>query len=167
VSVLDGGFPRWLADRSPVDRRGITPTAVEFPIGVKPHFEATAAFVAERLGRPGLVVVDVRAPAAYAATRVPRAISLPWRQNLAADAAPVWKRPGELRAIYEAAGVTRDKTIVVQGDPVDLGHHTVLTLRALGYPHVRSYDRSWAEWGPDSNLPKVDDGGDIVLVARR
>ncbi|MBI4241625.1 MAG: hypothetical protein HY613_07900 [Candidatus Rokubacteria bacterium] len=165
VSVLDGGFARWLAERRPIDERVIEPPRAVFPVDVKPHLEATAAFVVERLGTPHTVVLDVRAPTAYATARAPRATSLPWRQNLTAGPAPVWKRPAELRAMYEAAGVTKDKTIVVQGDVADLSHHTVLTLRALGYPHVRSYDRSWSEWGPDSNLPKVDGQGQPLLVA--
>ncbi|HEV8583401.1 MAG TPA: rhodanese-like domain-containing protein [Methylomirabilota bacterium] len=166
VSVLDGGFPRWLAERRPTDERVLVTAAVTFPVDVKPHLEATASFIVERLAAPGAVVVDVRAPAAYAVARAPKALNIPWRQNLTGGPAPVWKPAADLRVLYEAAGVTRDKTIVVQGDAADLGHLTVLTLRALGYAHVRSYDRSWSEWGPDLNLPKIDGQGQMLLVAR-
>lgn len=166
VAVLDGGLPRWLAERRPMDDRVLVTTSAAFPVDVRPYLEATAAFIVERLDTPNAVLVDVRAPAAYAAARAPRALNIPWRQNLAPGPAPTWKRAGELLAMYEAAGVTKSKTIVVKGDARDLGHHTVLTLRALGYPHVRSYDRSWSEWGPDANLPKIDGRGQMLLIAK-
>ena len=166
VSVLNGGFPRWLAEGRRVDRSVTKPVRVTFPTDVKPHFEATAAFIVERIGAPNTVIVDVRAPAAWGTVRIPKAINLHWRQNLTSAPVRVWRGSAELRSMYEAAGVTKDRTIIVQGDATDLGHHTFLTLRALGYPHVTSYDRSWAEWGPDSNLPKVDAQGKLQLIAR-
>lgn len=165
VSVLDGGFPRWQAERRRVDRVVIEPKRETFPVDLKSHYEATAAFILERLGDPNTIIVDVRPPAAYAKAHIPKAINLDWRRNLASATERVWKRPAELRAMFEAAGVTKDKTIIVHCDIADMNHHTFLTLKALGYPHVRSYDRSWSEWGPDPNLPKVDAEGKPVLVS--
>lgn len=166
VSVLDGGFPRWLAEKRSVDRVVMEPRRELFPVDFKPHHEATAAFIVERIGDPNTVIVDVRSAAAYAKVHIPRAINLHWRRNLTPGPGRVWKHPDELRAMYEAAGVTKDKTIIVHGDAADMSHHTFIALRALGYPHVRSYDRSWSEWGPDSNLPKVDAQGEVVLVSK-
>jgi len=33
--------------------------------------------------------------------------------------------------------------------------HSYFTLRLLGYPRVRVYDRSWSEWGMADELPKT------------
>ncbi|HEV8583406.1 MAG TPA: sulfurtransferase [Methylomirabilota bacterium] len=165
VSVLDGSFLRWQTERRRVDRVVSEPKHEVFPIDVKPHYEATASFILEHLNDPNTVIVDVRTAESYAKAHIPRAINLDWRHNLTHGTERLWKKPAELRALYEPRGITKDKIIVVHCDVADMNHHTFITLKALGYPHVRSYDRSWSEWGPDPNLPKVDSDGKTVLVS--
>ena len=165
VSVLDGSFFRWQTERRRIDRVVSEPKHEFFPIDAKPHYEATAAFILEHLNDPNTVIVDVRTAESYAKAHIPKAINLDWRHNLTFGTERIWKRPGELKTLYETRGSTKDKTIVVHCDIADMNHHTFITLKALGYPHVRSYDRSWSEWGPDPNLPKVDSNGKPVLVS--
>lgn len=166
VSVLDGSFLRWQTERRRIDQIVMEPRHEMFPIDSKPHYEATAAFILEHLNDPNTVIVDVRTPESYAKAHIPRAINLDWRHNLTFGTERVWKRPAELRKLYEERGITKDKIVVVHCDVADMNHHTFITLKALGYPHVRSYDRSWSEWGPDPNLPKVDADGKPVLVSQ-
>jgi thiosulfate/3-mercaptopyruvate sulfurtransferase len=59
----------------------------------------------------------------------------------------------ELRAMYEAAGVTPDKEVVTYCQGGYRAAHAYLALRLLGYPRVRNYTGSWKEWGDREDLP--------------
>ena len=66
-------------------------------------------------------------------------------------------RPKDLRAMYEEAGIMADKEIVTHCQTGIRAAHSYFTLRLLGYPKVRLYDGSWAEWGNDRTTPIVSD----------
>lgn len=153
VSVLDGGFPKW-------EREGrfITtdPQAVKtevFPIDRTLRRLATAEWILENRNNPDLVILDVRPEARYDESHVPGAINIFWRDNLTGE--DVWQDADKLRQAFEAAGITKDKEIVVYCQGGNHNGHTYVTLKALGYSRVRSYDRAWPEWGSDSTLPVV------------
>ena len=59
----------------------------------------------------------------------------------------------QLAALYEKAGVTKEKTVVAYCQTMHRGALSYFALRLLGYPDVRGYDRSWSEWGNDARLP--------------
>ena len=81
-----------------------------------------------------------------------RAKSIPWKRNLAEDG--TLKSAAQLKTHFAALGVTPDKNIAVHCQNGKAAAHSYFTLRLLGYPRVRSYDRSWAEWGAADDLPK-------------
>ncbi len=118
-----------------------------------PRRMATADWILEHMSDGDLVIVDVRKPAMFAKNHIPGAVNIPWNRSLSAE--ETWKSPEELRQLFESFGVTKDKNIVVYCQFGNMNAHTYLTLKALGYPRVRSYDRAWAEWGGDPSLPKT------------
>lgn len=152
VSVLDGGFPKWQEEGRPVTRQMRQVVRASFPIDLTPRRLATAEWILDNMSAPHLLIIDVRPPERYEESHIPGAINVPWQGNLNAD--QTWKGPDELRSLYENAGVTEDKNIVVYCQGGFHNGHTYLTLKALGYPRVRSYDRAWPEWGSDPSLPK-------------
>ncbi len=153
VSLVDGGFPKWQEDGRYVTQQTRLVTQEYFPLDLVPRRLATADWILDHLGDSNVVILDVRPPERYAESHIPGAINIPWRKNLDAD--ETWKNPEELRELYESAGVTKDKDIVVYCQGGNHNAHTYVTLKALGYPQVRSYDRAWPEWGSDPSLPKV------------
>ena len=63
------------------------------------------------------------------------------------------KPASELRALFEAHGVTPDKQVIALCQTGYRSAHAYLALRLLGYPNVRNYLGSWNEWGNREGLP--------------
>jgi 3-mercaptopyruvate sulfurtransferase SseA len=126
----------------------------EPPLGPGPATVSTTD-LRERLGDPGLVVVDVRSMAAYNGWRlqgeargghIPGAVAFPrtWLSNFA-DA--------EVARVLREKGVTTHRTIVVYGDPEDDAVDLVATLARLGYEDVRVCAAGFSAWAADGSLP--------------
>ena len=152
VSVLSGGFPKWQEEGRYVSQQTRLVKQEYFPLDLAPRSLATADWILEHLNDPDVVIVDVRLSEKYKESHIPGAINITWKTNLNPD--DTWKSSQELQELYESAGVTKDKEIVVYCQGGNHNGHSYLTLKALGYPRVRSYDRAWPEWGSDPSLPK-------------
>lgn len=159
VRVLDGGLGAWTAAGLPVGTAAVAPTPSNWHGSADPALIATWSFVRDRLGRAGTSIVDTRSEGEYygevvRARRggaIPGAVNLEWKQNLAADGR--FKSDDELRAMYEAIGVTPDREVITYCQGGYRAAHTYLALRRLGYPNVKTYTGSWKEWGDREDLP--------------
>jgi thiosulfate/3-mercaptopyruvate sulfurtransferase len=60
-----------------------------------------------------------------------------------------------LRQHFAAHGVVPDKNVAIHCTDGKASAHSYFALRLLGFPRVRTYDRSWAEWGSYDDLPKT------------
>jgi thiosulfate/3-mercaptopyruvate sulfurtransferase len=155
VAILDGGFPKWQRERRTVSRTVASVAPARFSPAVTPRRVATADWLLDRRADASVVVIDVRPPKMYRAGHIPWARSIPWAQNLREDG--TLKSAEALLGHFAAQGVTRDKNVAVHCQEGKAAGHSYFVLRLLGYPRVRSYDRSWAEWGTADDLPKVTD----------
>ena len=153
VSVLNGGIPKWLKEGRPVTTRAAQVNARTFVPTLTPHRFASADWLLERAQDPSTVVIDVRPAEMYAAGHIPWARSIPWKRNLAEDG--TLKPADDLLRQFAAEGVTKDRNIAIHCQNGKAAGHSYFTLRLLGFPRVRNYDRSWAEWGSAGELPKA------------
>jgi thiosulfate/3-mercaptopyruvate sulfurtransferase len=157
--MLDGGFTAWQAGGHPVSTspRPAEPTTWT---GTREDDRlATWQDVHDRRDQEDVVVLDTRSLGEYQGTTVraarggciPGAVHVEWTDNLAPDG--TFKPAAELRAMYEAAGVTPDKEVLTYCQGGYRAAHSYLALRLLGYPRVRTYIGSWKEWGDRLDLP--------------
>lgn len=153
VTILNGGFPKWEKEGRKVTALVPKVAPQKFPIDITDRRIASADWIVEREKDTNVVVVDVRPAKIYEKGHIPWARSIPWAQNLTSEA--TLKSADELKSHFEGKGVTKDKNVVVHCQQGKAAAHSYYTLRVLGYPRVRSYDRSWAEWGADKDLPKA------------
>ena len=63
------------------------------------------------------------------------------------------KKPGELRAIFEEAGVDISRPAVTTCGSGVTASILALGLAVLGKPQVPVYDGSWAEWAATPEMP--------------
>lgn len=159
VRLLDGGAQAWRAAGLPWTTDAIAPISTTWTGHPVRERLATWKDVSLRLGRDDVVMLDTRTDGEYCGTTVraarggciPGAVHIEWTRNVGVDGR--LKPEGELRAMYESAGVTADKEVVAYCQGAYRAAHAYLTLRALGYPNVRNYLGSWKEWGDRTELP--------------
>jgi thiosulfate/3-mercaptopyruvate sulfurtransferase len=159
VQVLDGGIDAWQRAGLPLATAPDPPVAATWDETPRHEVLATWRDVMDRLGDPDVVLLDTRTEDEFSG-RVVRArrggtiagsTHIEWTRNLDADGA--FKPAAELRAMYEAAGVTPDREVVTYCQGAYRAAHGYLALRLLGYPRVRVYLGSWKEWGDREDTP--------------
>jgi thiosulfate/3-mercaptopyruvate sulfurtransferase len=159
ASILDGGFAAWTKAGKPVTREVVRPTPTEWVGTPDDSTLATWRQVLDRLGNPSTAIVDTRSDAEYFGEAVrakrggaiPGAVNLEWKRNLAPDGR--FKSAEELRAMYEAVGVTPDREVVTYCQGGYRAAHAYVALRVAGFDRVRNYTGSWKEWGDREDLP--------------
>ena len=163
VRILDGGTHAWIAagqklvqltEAPPaMDPTKAPPTPPPFRGTLNMDLLATRFDVHNAINNPAYAIVDVRREGEYRGTEkrarrvgtIPGALPIFWREHL--DAQGAFRKPDEIRALYESKGVTPDKIVI----PVCHGGYrsasTFIALKSLGYPQVRNYVSAWGEWG--------------------
>jgi thiosulfate/3-mercaptopyruvate sulfurtransferase len=159
ISLVNGGWQKWTAEKRPTttDLPTLAPTRFR-PRSVP---EMTCP-LPQLLGRkPGVVVLDTRSagefdaqtlsPGAKQAGRVPGAVHVEWKENVAGPNLE-FKPAEELRRLYAAKGITPDKEIIVYCASGGRASQSLFTLKLLGYPRVTIYYGSFSDY---TGLPGV------------
>jgi thiosulfate/3-mercaptopyruvate sulfurtransferase len=146
VAVLDGGMAAWRAAGGPLEAGPPPERDGDFEARPRAGDTIDAAELRERLGDPGLTLLDARAAERYAGEREPIdpvAGHIPGARNVPfAELAPEGRflGPGELRerlgggplVAYCGSGVTACTVL--------------LAAELAGLPGGRLYPGSWSEW---------------------
>jgi len=117
--LLDGGFKAWQTANGPVSTAGVEPPEVTpFPINAHPETHMDADAIRILLNRDDFISLDTRtadehygrAARAERAGAIPGSIHIEWLNNL--DEMGAFKPADELRAMYEAVGITPNKQVM-------------------------------------------------------
>lgn len=154
VRILDGGLTAWKRAGFSLQKGSAKPTVKShYAAAIAPRRHASADWIMQRKEDTQTVVIDVRPKPAFDKGHIPWALSIPWKGNLAADG--TMKSGAELRAHFAAHGVTETSNVVVHCQNGLASSHSYFALRLIGHPKVRTYHRSWSEWGHADDLPKA------------
>jgi thiosulfate/3-mercaptopyruvate sulfurtransferase len=162
VKLVNGGRKKW-----ELESRELTQDVPAYPpSGISltaPEREDIRAFRDQVLAKLGdATFVDVRSPEEYRGEKlapdhlpqeqaqvpghIPGAANIPWGQ--AANDDGTFKSADELKALYEAEGVTDSKQVIAYCRIGERSSHTWFALtELLGFKDVRNYDGSWTEYG--------------------
>ena len=160
-ALLNGGLKAWLAAGLPVDDKPRLVAPSEYPVHYGSEHCADKDYILAHLEDPEVVILDTRSAAEYAGTdkrafragHIPGAVNVEWTQAIDRQNDMKFKPADELREIYESAGVTPDKEIIVHCQTHQRSSHTYMVLKSLGYPRLKGYPGSWSEWGNDPDTP--------------
>jgi len=161
VSLLDGGYSRWVADGRPITSDVPRHPPAEFAATPRPELLCDKAGVLRVLREGGAQIVDARSAARFRGegeehTRhkghIPGARSVPFDANLVGDP-PMFRSPDELRERYTRAGVRLDQPVITTCGSGVTAALDAFALALLGHTNVSVYDGSWAEWGDADDVP--------------
>ena len=164
VKVLDGGLPKWTREGRALEKGPAKSAARTFAANAQPSllrdFDAVMDIVADRSAQ----MVDARSAGRFTGAEAePRAgvrgghmsgaANVHFRSLLTPD--NTFKRPAELRATFEVAGVDIAKPIVTTCGTGVTAAILMLALEEIGASNVALYDGSWTEWGSRPEAPVV------------
>jgi len=169
VRVMNGGRKKWMDEGRPMTKESSTYPKVPYQAKEpNANIRALRDHVLQSLRQPGKGLVDVRSPREFSGEllapenlpqegaqrggHVPGAVNIPWGEAVRPDG--TFKSADELKALYQARGITPDKEIIAYCRIGERSAHTWFVLQELlGYQKVRNYDGSWTEWGSLVGVP--------------
>ena len=168
VKLLNGGRKKWELESRLLSQDEPSRSATTYSVGPEqPQFRIFREEVIKRAEQAN-AWVDVRSPEEYRGEllapphlpqeqaqvpgHIPGAANITWSKTVNEDG--TFKSPEELKALYEAEGITADKDVVAYCRIGERSSHSWFVLKELlGFQNVRNYDGSWTEYGSLVGVP--------------
>ncbi len=164
-AVLNGGYAKWAQEGRPADAALPAVTASRYPAPQDAdRFTVDFKTVADTLGKPDTVIIDVRPADFYTgkksdearAGHLPGAMNRPYTEDVVTHSNKVvaFKSIDTLAAAYGRMIPSKNTEVIVQCRTGHQASQTFFVLKhLLGYPNVRWYDAGWTEWAARTELP--------------
>jgi len=166
TAVLDGGFPKWVAEGRAVEDMPPILRDRHMTVQRNAHLVKNVTQVAAAAKLKDAQILDARSAARFKgeapepreglrAGHIPNSTNLPFQMLLNPDG--TMKSNPELTQIMEDAGIDMQAPIITTCGSGVTAAIISLALERLGHKHHSLYDGSWAEWGMYNDL-KVEQG---------
>jgi len=163
VAVLDGGLPQWRAEGRPLTTAVPSPPAARFTARFDPTLLRDKAALLANLATGAEQVVDARAAGRFEGSapeprpgirrgHIPGSRNLPY-ERLTDPTTRRVRGAEELAALFDEAGVTRDRPVVTSCGSGVTACALAFALYLIGHERAAVYDGSWSEWGLFGDTP--------------
>ena len=165
IAILNGGADAWKNAGKSLTTDDVTVNPTEYKITkTDSKMIVDINYVKANLNKPGFIPMDARGQAMYNGSipgktfhtqkeypkrgHIPGAVNVFWQTNLNPDG--TFKSLDELRAMYEAKGVTKDKDVATYcNEGIFAAYDWFVLHELLGYEKVAVYEGSMIEWSGD------------------
>ena len=156
VSMLDGNLALWRSEGRAV-ATGAAPPATRGKLTPRPapDVQVDAAWLRDRLEKPGVRVLDVRTTREWDSGRLPGATFILWQDLFASAETRRFKTPEEIRALFSKTGVkTGDQVVTYCAVGMRASLMYFAATRIAGLPG-RVYVGSMRDWEQQSGYPVI------------
>lgn len=166
VALLDGGFPKWLAEARPIAAKVPVPRPSTGDFVLQSGMRVDADFVLSNIDNDAFALLDARTPERFrgeqepmdpVAGHIPGALNRFFRSNLNTDG--TFRPPALLREDYLALlnGRTPPQMTHQCGSGVTACHN-LFAMELAGLNGSRLYPGSWSEWVANPSRPVAKGG---------
>jgi thiosulfate/3-mercaptopyruvate sulfurtransferase len=160
TSILNGGLPAWRAEKRPVTTEEDIVKMGSLSAQPNKQIVVDAAWVNANLNKPGVMILDARAPKFYTGEdegRMPRGGHIPGAKSipfstLVEDSNNKFKSVETLRGLFSAAGVKQGDSVTTYCHVGQQASLLYFVARYLGYD-AHLYDGSFEDWSRRPELP--------------
>ena len=160
AAVMDGGFPRWVAEGREVSTAPSRYGPAQFVSRPRPALMADKAEVRAALGDPRIRLVNALSRKQHSGEgvhygrpgRVPGSACVP-AGSLVERGTSTFLAREALRAAFDGAQIESDQRVIAYCGGGIAATCDAFALRLLGYDDVAVYDGSLTEWSSDPSLP--------------
>jgi thiosulfate/3-mercaptopyruvate sulfurtransferase len=168
VTVLHGGFQKWIEENLPVTNVLPKPERKIFPVCLDNSIILTAEEMLTSISDSSIIKLDCRdrpewigiSSSPYGPDfsprkgRIPNSVWLEWYQVMKHDGiSPCFKEPDELKALFYSVGIKKESRVHVYCFKGARTSNVFISLHLAGINNVKNYLGSWNEWSRDFSLP--------------
>jgi thiosulfate/3-mercaptopyruvate sulfurtransferase len=164
IAVLNGGLPKWTAEKRHVNDHEVIPQERHFSASMNNTLVKNLSQMMANIENRKFQVVDARSSGRFDGIdheprptekrgHIPGSINLPFPNLLNPKQNFTFKSANEILAVFEGAGVDISKPLTTSCGSGVTASVTALALYLLGHDEVAVYDGSWAEWGDHPDTP--------------
>jgi thiosulfate/3-mercaptopyruvate sulfurtransferase len=162
VRVINGGWKGYAAAALPVQKEFTLRMPVKIDLKAEAERLATKEQMKAAIKAGSWQIVDTRSDDEFCGTKetakkngaMPGALHLEWSDAVEKKSGK-FKTPEELTALFKQAGIDPKKPTATYCQSGGRAAMMSFTLELMGGEKVRTYYRSWAEWGNADDTPIV------------